>query len=428
MRYKVKNLSLAEEGGVRINLAREEMPGLKSILEQFQSSQPLRGAKIAGCLHMTSQTAVLIEALVSLGAEIRWCSNNQYSTQDHAAAAMAYRGFKIFAWYGETTQEFEWCKKSTLFDEDGNWFPNMLLDDGAELSNYICNNYQERLSALRGITEETTSGWYNLNQLYQDGVLKVPSIVINNSITKTKFDNIYGCKESVLEAVMTSADIMIAGKTATVVGYGDVGKGCAKALSGLGANVQVVEIDPISALQACMEGYVVLTMDEACLNSHLFVTVTGNINVISIEHMRNMKDKVVLCNMGHGNNEIQMSALNNHDYQYLTPQLTEYIMPDNKRLRVLGSGAPANLACANGHPSFVMSTSFSNQVLAQIELWKNPDKFSNSINTLPRVLDERVASMHLNHLGAKLSKLTPEQANHMNISVNGPFKPDFYRY
>lgn len=427
MEYEIKDLTLAQYGERMLKLAREEMPGLLSIIQDYAGVNPLAGARIAGCLHMTSQTALLMETLVALGAQIRWCSSNRYSTQDNAAAAMAKKGYNVFAWHGETEQEFEACKTRTLFDGE-EWFPNMLLDDGAELSHFICRHYPHKIGALRGISEETTSGVVELNQLYRSGLLTVPSIVINNSITKTKFDNIYGCKESLIDAIKFSTDFMIAGKTATIVGYGDVGKGCAKALSSMGAHIQIVEVDPISALQACMEGYRVRTLSDCCRNSHLFVTATGNINVITLADIRQMKDKVLLCNMGNFNNEIDMTTLDTLECTALGQNIAEYNLGGNKTVRVLGHGAPANLSCAKGHPSFVMSTSFCNQVFAQIELWNNASRYPARVNSLPRSLDERVASLHLSHLGAELHRLSEEQALYMGVSINGPFKPESYRY
>ncbi|MDE1473793.1 adenosylhomocysteinase [Xenorhabdus bovienii] len=428
MNYKIKNIELCTSGEMKIELAMKEMPGLGSLIDLYRNKdKPLLGARIAGCLHMTVETAVLIHTLQALGADVRWCSSNRYSTCDKAAAAMVARGIPIFAWYGESEEDFKWCMDQVLFGEDS-WRPNMILDDGAELTSHICLNYPSLLDGIRGISEETTSGLFELRKLEIKGLLSRPAIVVNNSITKSKFDNIYGCHESLIHAIKNSTGLLVSGKVVTVVGYGEVGKGCTKALRGFGARVQVVEVDPISGLQAAMDGYNVVTMDNACKNSHLFITATGNKHVISYNHMLSMLDGTILCNMGNFNNEIEIEALDKYPSKKASETLEQYTLKDNKRIFLMGFGAPANLACAGGHSSFVMSTSFANQVMAQLELWSKYSEYEATIHTLPRILDEQVARLHLDHLGVQLSFLTPEQADYIGVNKSGPFKLDFYRY
>jgi adenosylhomocysteinase len=427
MKYKIKNIELSSAGQININQASYEMPGLSQIVEQYKSEKPLSGARIAGCLHMTTETAVLITALINLGAEIRWCSSNRFSSCDAAAAAIAEKGVPVFAWYGQSEEEFDWCKEQVL-KGDPNWVPNMLLDDGAELTSYLSENHPEMWASIRGITEETTSGLFELNKLHHKGELVAPSIVVNNSITKSKFDNIYGCHESLIDALKAATGILLAGKVATVIGYGDVGKGCCRALRGNGMRVQVVEVDPISALQASMDGFDVVNMANSCTNSHVVVTATGCKHVIDTPNFTSMKNRAVLCNMGNFNNEINVESLNKFPKTELTSTLSSYEISSNKSIFLVGNGAPANLACVGGHSSFVMSTSFSNQLLAQIELWCKSEVYQVGVHSIPRSLDEQVARYHLDHLGAKLSFLSQEQAQYMGISTEGPFKPDFYRY
>ncbi len=425
--YRVADISLAEWGRKEIALAEREMPGLVAIREEYGDSRPLRGARIAGCLHMTVETAVLIRTLRHLGAEVRWASCNIYSTQDHAAAAMAAEGVPVFAWKGETEEEYWWCIEQTIFGPDG-WRPNMLLDDGGDLTWLMHEKYPELLKDVRGVSEETTTGVHRLYEMERKGTLLIPAINVNDSVTKSKFDNLYGCRQSLLDGLMRATSAMIAGKVAVVCGYGDVGKGCAQALRGQGARVIVTEIDPICALQAAMDGYEVTTMEEAAPVGDIFVTATGNIDVITLDHMRMMKNGAILANIGHFDSEIQISALRNFRWHEIKPQVDEVEFPDGKRLVVLAKGRLVNLGCAKGHPSFVMSASFTNQVLAQIELWTNPGKYERKVYMLPKKLDEKVARLHLDKLGVKLTRLTPEQAAYIGVDVDGPYKPDHYRY
>ena len=425
--HKIKDISLADFGRKEIAIAETEMPGLMSLREEFGPSQPLKGAKIAGCIHMTIQTAVLIETLVALGAEVRWSSCNIYSTQDHAAAAMAKAGIPVFAWKGETEEEYTWCIEQTITGKKG-WRPNMLLDDGGDLTLHIHNHYPELAADIRGVTEETTTGVHRLLEMAENGSLLMPAINVNDSVTKSKFDNLYGIRESFVDALKRATDVMVAGKRAVVLGYGDVGKGCAQALRGLGATVCVTEIDPICALQAAMEGYRVVSMDEAAKDGDIFVTTTGNHNVITHEHMKNMKNQAIVSNVGHFDNEIDVAALSHYEWEEIKPQVDHVIFPDGKRIILLAKGRLANLGCATGHPSFVMSNSFTNQTLAQIELWTKPGEYKNDVYMLPKKLDEKVAELHLQRIGATLTTLTPSQAKYINVDVDGPFKPDYYRY
>jgi adenosylhomocysteinase len=425
--YKVADISLAAWGRNEISLAETEMPGLMAIRAEYAGEQPLKGARIAGCLHMTIQTAVLIETLVALGATVRWSSCNIFSTQDQAAAAIAAAGIPVFAWKGETEEEYEWCVEQTIRSADG-WTPNMILDDGGDLTKIMHDKYPDLLAQVKGISEETTTGVHRLYEMMKAGELKVPAIDVNNSVTKSKFDNLYGCRESLPDGLKRATDVMLAGKIAVVAGYGDVGKGCAHALKGQGARVIVTEIDPICALQAAMEGYEVTTMEEAAPRGDIFVTATGNVDVITLEHMRAMKNRAIVCNIGHFDSEIQIAALKNMVWKEVKPQVDEVIFPDGKRIIVLAKGRLVNLGCATGHPSFVMSTSFSNQVLAQIELWKNHSRYENKVYVLPKHLDEKVAALHLEKLGVKLTKLSKKQAEYLSVSETGPFKPEGYRY
>jgi adenosylhomocysteinase len=425
--YRVADISLAEWGRKEIAIAEREMPGLMAIRAEYGPSQPLRGARIAGCLHMTVETAVLIRTLRHLGAEVRWSSCNIFSTQDQAAAAMAAEGVPVFAWKGETEEEYEWCIEQTIFGPDG-WRPNMLLDDGGDLTQIMHERHPELLREVRGVSEETTTGVHRLYEMEKAGRLLIPAINVNDSVTKSKFDNLYGCRESLLDGLKRATGTMIAGKVAVVCGYGDVGKGSAQALRSQGARVIVTEADPICALQAAMEGYEVTTMEEVAPVGDIFVTATGNIDVITLEHMRAMKNGAIVCNIGHFDNEIQVSALRNFKWTEIKPQVDEVEFPDGKRIVVLAKGRLVNLGCAKGHPSFVMSFSFSNQVLAQIELWTNPGKYGNRVYVLPKILDEKVARLHLDKLGVKLTRLTPEQAAYIGVDPDGPFKPDHYRY
>ncbi len=425
--YKVADIGLAEWGRKEISLAETEMPGLMAIREEYKGKQPLNGARIVGCLHMTIQTAVLIETLVDLGAEVRWSSCNIFSTQDHAAAAIAASNVPVFAWKGETEEEYVWCIKQTISGPNG-WKPNLILDDGGDLTRIIHEEYPALLADIRGVSEETTTGVHRLYEMAKKGALKVPAINVNDSVTKSKFDNLYGCRESLLDGIKRATDIMMAGKIAVVAGYGDVGKGSAAALRGQGARVLVTEVDPICALQAAMEGYQVVTMEEAAPMADIFVTATGNVDIITIDHMRAMKDRAILCNIGHFDNEIQVEALRNLKWQNVKPQVDEITFPDGKRLILLAEGRLVNLGCATGHPSFVMSTSFSNQVLAQIELWQNHKNYSNQVYTLPKALDEKVARLHLAKLGVNLTQLSKKQAEYLGVEQQGPFKSDAYRY
>ena len=425
--YKVKDISLAEWGRKEIAIAETEMPGLMALRAEYGKEKPLKGARIVGCLHMTIQTAVLMETLVDLGATVRWSSCNIFSTQDHAAAAVAAVGIPVFAWKGETEEEFWWCIEQTLKGPDG-WTPNMILDDGGDVTQIMHDKYPEMLDAVKGLSEETTTGVHRLYEMMKKGTLKVPAINVNDSVTKSKFDNLYGCRESLVDGIKRATDVMMAGKVAVVCGYGDVGKGSAASLRSQGARVMVTEIDPINALQAAMEGYQVTTMEAAAPIADIFVTATGNIDVITLDHMRAMKDRAIVCNIGHFDSEIQIDSLRNYKWDEVKPQVDEVIFPDGKRLIVLAKGRLVNLGCATGHPSFVMSASFTNQVLAQIELWKNHSKYERKVYVLPKHLDEKVASLHLEKIGATLTKLTPKQAEYISVPPNGPFKPDHYRY
>jgi adenosylhomocysteinase len=425
--YKVADINLAGWGHKEIAIAETEMPGLMKLREEYANEQPLKGARIAGCLHMTVQTAVLIETLIALGAEVRWSSCNIFSTQDHAAAAIADQDIPVFAWKGETEEEFWWCIDQTIFGPDG-WRPNMILDDGGDLTKIMHDKYPDLLKKVKGISEETTTGVHRLYEMMGDGSLQVPAINVNDSVTKSKFDNLYGCRESLMDGIKRATDVMIAGKIGVVLGYGDVGKGCAQAFRGLGATVWITEIDPICALQAAMEGYRVVTMEEAAPVADIFVTTTGNIDVITHEHMKQMKSQSIICNIGHFDSEIDIASLRQYQWENIKPQVDHVIFPDGKRLIVLAEGRLVNLGCATGHPSFVMSNSFTNQVLAQIELWHNHDRYENKVYVLPKHLDEKVARMHLGRLGAKLTSLTPKQAEYINVPIQGPYKPEYYRY
>lgn len=425
--YKVADMSLADWGRREISLAESEMPGLMQIRAEYAARQPLKGARIAGCLHMTVQTAVLIETLTALGAEVRWSSCNIFSTQDQAAAAIAVSGVAVFAWKGQTLEEADWCIEQTILGSNG-WRPNMILDDGGDLTLMMHQKFPELLQDVRGISEETTTGVHRLYEMHRKGELKVPAINVNDSVTKSKFDNLYGCRESLVDGIKRATGTMIAGKIAVVAGYGDVGKGSAAALRNHGARVLITEIDPICALQACMEGYQVVTMDEAVGNGDIFVTATGNVDVITLDHMRQMKDRAIICNIGHFDSEIQIDALRNYTWTEIKPQVHEVTFSDGKRLVVLAEGRLVNLGCAAGHPSFVMSASFSNQVLAQIELWQHSKKYSVGVYILPKRLDEKVAALHLPKLGAKLTRLTKKQAEYLNIDPEGDYKPGHYRY
>jgi len=424
--YKVSDINLAEFGRKEIQLAEKEMPGLMSLRKKYKDSKPLEGSRISGCIHMTIQTAVLIETLVELGAEVRWSSCNIFSTQDHAASAIAKAGIPVFAWKGETEEEYWWCTGQTLLFEDG---PNMILDDGGDLTAYVHEKHPELLSSIKGITEETTTGVHHLYKMIEEKTLKVPAMNVNDSVTKSKFDNLYGCRESLADGIKRATDIMIAGKVVVVAGYGDVGKGCAKSMKDLGARVIITEIDPICALQAAMEGYEITTMEEAVKEGNIFVTTTGCSDIIRIEHIESMKNDAIICNIGHFDVEIQVETLNNYpDIKKIEikPQVDKYTFADGRSIILLAEGRLVNLGCATGHPSFVMSNSFTNQVLAQIELFNK--KYEVGVYTLPKELDEEVARLHLDKLGVKLTRLTPEQANYLNLPADGPYKPDHYRY
>jgi len=425
--YKVADLSLADWGRKEIAIAETEMPGLMSLRDEFGKDKPLTGARIVGCLHMTIQTAVLIETLTALGAEVRWSSCNIFSTQDHAASAIAATGVPVFAWKGETEEEFWWCIEQSITGPNG-WKPNILLDDGGDLTQVMHEKYQDLMADVRGVSEETTTGVHRLYDMAKDGSLLVPAINVNDSVTKSKFDNLYGCRESLVDGIKRATDVMMAGKTAVVCGYGDVGKGSAASLRSQGARVMVTEIDPICALQAAMEGYQVTTMNDAAPHADIFVTATGNCDVITIDHMREMKDRAIVCNIGHFDSEVQIEALRNYPWHNVKPQVDEIEFPDGKRLIVLAEGRLVNLGCATGHPSFVMSASFTNQVLAQLELWNNHKSYDRQVYTLPKHLDEKVAALHLAKLGAKLTELTDGQAQYLGIAQAGPYKPDHYRY
>ncbi len=425
--YKVADINLAEWGRRELAIAETEMPGLMALRTEYGNTKPLAGARIVGCLHMTMQTAVLMETLVHLGAELRWSSCNIYSTQDQAAAAMAAAGIPVFAWKGETEEEYEWCIEQTLRGPNG-WTPNMILDDGGDVTLIMHNKYPEMLKDVKGVSEETTTGVQRLLEMERDGKLMIPAFNVNDSVTKSKFDNLYGCRESLLDGLKQSTNVMIAGKMAVVCGYGDVGKGCAAALRGQGARVVVTEIDPICALQAAMEGYRVDTLESVQKEADIFVTTTGNKDIITLEHMRSMKDRAIVCNIGHFDTEIQVASLRNMKWHEVKPQVDEIEFPDGKRIILLAQGRLVNLGCANGHPSFIMSASFTNQVLAQIELWKNHKNYQNKVYVLPKHLDEKVAELHLARVGAKLTKLSKEQADYLGVPVTGPFKKDWYRY
>ena len=424
--YKVKDIKLAEDGHKAISLAEKEMPGLMAIRKEYQGKEPLKGANIIGCLHMTIETAVLIETLKELGANVRWSSCNIFSTQDHAAAAIADQGIPVFAWKGETDEEYEWCIKQTI--EAPGWEPNILLDDGGDLTKVMHENYPELLKNIKGVSEETTTGVHRLYEMAKNNSLKIPAINVNDSVTKSKFDNLYGCRESLVDGIKRATDVMVAGKIAVVCGYGDVGKGSAESLRAGGARVIITEIDPICALQAAMEGYQVTTLEEVASDADIFVTTTGNLDIITMDHMREMKDSAIVCNIGHFDNEIQVAPLRNLKWKNIKPQVDEIEFPDGKKIILLAEGRLVNLGCATGHPAFVMSASFTNQVLAQIELFNNSDKYENQVYVLPKKLDEKVARLHLDKLGVKLTKLTKKQAEYLGIKEQGPYKPEHYRY
>ena len=425
--YKVADISLFEWGEKEIKIAETEMPGLMSLREEFANEKPLEGARIAGCLHMTIQTAVLIETLIELGAEIRWSSCNIFSTQDHAAAALANKGIPIFAWKGQTEDEAWWCIEQTIHGPNG-WTPNMILDDGGDLTGLMHKKYPEMMKDVKGVSEETTTGVKRLYDMVNDSSLLCPAFNVNDSVTKSKFDNLYGCRESLVDGIKRATDVMVAGKVAVVAGYGDVGKGSAQSLSALGAIVLVTEIDPICALQAAMEGYRVVTMDEACSEADIFVTATGNYHVINKKHLEKMKDQAIVCNIGHFDNEIDVASMNDYEWINIKPEVDHIVFPDGKRIILLAEGRLVNLGCATGHPSFVMSNSFTNQTLAQIELWNNSEKYDNDVYVLPKALDEKVARLHLEKIGVKLTKLTKEQSEYLGINEEGPYKPEIYRY
>jgi adenosylhomocysteinase len=425
--YKIKDINLSEWGRKEINIAETEMPGLMKLREEYAESKPLNGARIAGCLHMTIQTAVLIETLIELGASVRWSSCNIYSTQDQAAAAVAEKNIPVFAWKGETEEEFWWCIEQTIKGPDG-WTPNLILDDGGDLTKLMHEKYPEMMDQIKGLSEETTTGVLRLVEMEKNGSLRVPAINVNDSVTKSKFDNKYGCRESLVDGIRRATDVMMAGKVAVVAGYGDVGKGSAESLRNAGCRVVVTEVDPICALQAAMDGYEVNTMDDVAKSADIFVTATGNVDVITVDHMRAMKDRSIVCNIGHFDSEIQIESLRNFKWNNIKPQVDEIEFPDGKKIIVLAEGRLVNLGCATGHPSFVMSASFCNQVLAQIELWENSEKYKNKVYVLPKELDEKVAKIHLEKIGAKLTKLTNEQGEYINVPVNGPFKNKEYRY
>jgi len=425
--YKVADMALADWGRKEIAIAETEMPGLMALRAEYGAAQPLKGARIAGCLHMTIQTAVLIETLTALGAEVRWSSCNIFSTQDHAAAAIAAAGIPVFAWKGETEAEADWCIEQTILGPN-DWRPNMILDDGGDLTNMMHDKFPELMADVKGLSEETTTGVLRLTERVAKGTLKVPAFNVNDSVTKSKFDNLYGCRESLVDGIKRATDVMVAGKIAVVCGYGDVGKGCAQSLRGLGATVWITEIDPICALQAAMEGYRVVTMEEAAPIANIFVTATGNVSVITHAHMQAMRDQAIICNIGHFDSEIEIAAIREYTWENIKPQVDHVIFPDGKRLIVLAEGRLVNLGCATGHPSFVMSNSFCNQVLAQIELWTNADSYQNDVYILPKKLDEKVARSHLAQIGVHLTQLTQQQADYINVPVDGPYKPEHYRY
>ncbi|MDD9869546.1 MAG: adenosylhomocysteinase [Gammaproteobacteria bacterium] len=426
--HRVADIALAGWGRKEIAIAETEMPGLMALRERYAGDRPLQGARIAGCLHMTIQTAVLIETLIELGASVRWSSCNIFSTQDHAAAAIAATGVPVFAWKGESESEYWWCIEQTL-QGPGDWAPDLLLDDGGDLTGFVCERRPELLASIKGVSEETTTGVKRLYEMQRRGLLKTVAFNVNDSVTKSKFDNIYGCRESLLDGIKRATDVMIAGKTAVVCGYGDVGKGCAQSLRAQGCSVLVTEVDPICALQACMEGYRVVALDDVADTADIFVTATGNYRVISYDHMQRMKDQAIVCNIGHFDNEIDVASLKkNCRWENIKPQVDHVIFADGKHLILLAEGRLVNLGCATGHPSFVMSNSFTNQVLAQIELWQNGGGYDSGVHVLPKKLDEEVARLHLDKVGAKLTELTAEQADYIGVPVDGPYKPDHYRY
>ena len=425
--YKVADISLADWGRKEIAIAETEMPGLMALRKEYEGQQPLAGVRLTGCLHMTIQTAVLIETLKALGADIRWSSCNIFSTQDHAAAAIAASGVPVFAWKGESEEEYWWCVEQTINGADG-WKPNMILDDGGDLTLVMHDKYPDLMKEVRGISEETTTGVKRLYDMQKDGSLLCPAFNVNDSVTKSKFDNLYGCRESLVDGIKRATDVMIAGKTVIVCGYGDVGKGCAQSLRGLGATVWVTEIDPICALQAAMEGYRVVKFDDVCDQADIIVTATGNYHVVSGPQMERMKDQAIVCNIGHFDNEIDVAYLQQHEWENIKPQVDHIIFPDGKRIILLAEGRLVNLGCATGHPSFVMSNSFTNQVLAQIELWQNVGDYKKEVYVLPKHLDEKVARLHLDRIDAKLTELSKEQAEYIGVEKDGPYKPDYYRY
>src|SRR5256885_3769970 len=425
--FKVADISLADWGRREIAIAETEMPGLMALRDEFGRSKPLSGARITGCLHYPNQTAVLIETLIHLGASVRWSSCNIYSTQDHAASAIAARGIPVFAWKGETEEEYEWCIEQTLKGPDG-WVPNMILDDGGDATKIVHDRHPHLLAEIRGISEETTTGVHRLYEMMRNGELKAPAFNVNDSVTKSKFDNLYGVRESLVDGIKRATDVMLAGKIGVVCGFGDVGKGSAASLRSQGARVMVTEIDPICALQSAMEGYQVTTMDDAAAQADIFVTATGNVDVITLDHMRKMKDRAIVCNIGHFDSEIQIGATKNFKWHNVKPQVDEVEFPDGKRIILLSEGRLVNLGNAMGHPSFVMSASFTNQTLAQIELWQNTGKYEKKVYVLPKVLDEKVARLHLAKIGVKLTKLSEKQSTYIGVPAEGPFKPESYRY
>ena len=425
--YKVADMTLADWGRKEITIAETEMPGLMALREEFKGQKPLDGVRLTGCLHMTIQTAVLIETLADLGADIRWSSCNIFSTQDHAAAAIAASGVPVFAWKGESEEEYWWCVEQTIAGPDG-WAPNMILDDGGDLTQILHDKYPDLMKNIKGLSEETTTGVKRLYDMQKDGSLACPAFNVNDSVTKSKFDNLYGCRESLVDGIKRATDVMIAGKVAVVCGYGDVGKGCAQSLRGLGATVLITEIDPICALQAAMEGYRVVEFDDICDQVDIVVTATGNYHVVSGPQMDRMKDQAIVCNIGHFDNEIDVEYLKKYEWDNIKPQVDHIIFPDGKRIILLAEGRLVNLGCATGHPSFVMSNSFTNQVLAQIELWKNSADYKNEVYVLPKHLDEKVARLHLERIGAQITELSDEQADYIGVAKDGPFKPEHYRY
>ena len=425
--FKVKDISLSDWGRKEINIAETEMPGLMALRKEFKSKKPLKGAKILGCLHMTIQTAVLIETLINLGAEVRWSSCNIFSTQDHAAAAIAKKGIPVFAWKGMTDKEFWWCIDQTIVGKN-NWKPNLILDDGGDLTKVMHDKYKHLLKSVKGLSEETTTGVHRLYDMEKKKKLLVPAINVNDSVTKSKFDNLYGCRESLVDGIRRATDVMLSGKVAVVCGYGDVGKGSAASLRNGGARVMITEIDPICALQAAMEGYEVVKIEDVITKGDIFCTATGNVDVITLEHMRKMKDRAIVCNIGHFDSEIQVDSLKNYKWDEIKPQVDEVQFPNGKKIILLSKGRLVNLGNATGHPSCVMSASFTNQVLAQIELWNKSKIYKNKVYVLPKKLDEKVAELHLGKLGSKLTKLSKKQAKYIDVNEKGPYKPDYYRY